>query len=158
MLSKNDLKIILQYEADNYGVNAKILFAIAEVESSGFNPKAVRYEKNWHYYHKDQEFAKVQRITLETERTLQKMSFGFMQVMGGTARWLGFSGALFDLLIPSINAKYATMFFERLQKKYRDVNDQIAAYNSGSVGRNQDGHYKNQSYVDKVLQALHSQT
>ncbi len=144
---------IIREEAIRQGVDPDLMIALAIVESNGI-PKTARFEKNFQYYFKDQEFAKLQGISLDTERMFQKTSFGVLHLMGGTARWLGYSSWLPDLCEPRIGALWGCVYFKRVCSKQIYLNDQIAVYNAGSVRRKIDGSYTNQEYVDKVLLTL----
>lgn len=136
-------------------VPINVLDAIIHVESS-WNPWAVRYERQFAYLLEPERFAKTSRISLETEVTLQRCSFGLVQIMGGTARDLGYTGELSRLLDPEINLALGAQLFARLAGDYEKTDDQIAAYNAGSVRRRAGGQYVNQEYVDKVRQVLSS--
>lgn len=143
----------LQTEAKELGLDWKVLDALIHIESS-WNPWACRYERQYVYTQTPEVFAKKARTTLSTENTLQKCSFGLMQVMGGTARWLGYTGPLTALCDPEVGIHWGAVFFKHLCSEYVNLNDQIAAYNAGAVRRKSDGSYQNQQYVDKVLDVL----
>ncbi len=135
-------------------INSDLIRAIVTVESA-FNPNAMRYEKNFVDYWKLEQFAKLQNISIDTEKQLQKFSFGLGQVMGGTARWLGYSGFLTDLCDPSIGLQWMIKYFQKKCSKYVYTNDKIASYNAGSVRKDPNtNQYFNQDYVDHVLSAL----
>ena len=72
--------------------------------------------------------------------------------MGGTARsLLGYEDQLTTLCVPSINIAMVIKYLTMLERRYpNDVDSIIAAYNAGSAKRNDDGSFRNQSYVDKV--------
>lgn len=143
----------LQTEASELGLEWRVIDAIIHIESS-WNPWACRYERQFTYLQDPEKFAKKARTSLATEQTLQKCSFGLMQIMGGTARWLGYPGPLTALCDPEVGMHWGMRFFKQLAGQYIKLDDQIAAYNAGSVRRNPDGEYKNQVYVDKVLEVL----
>lgn len=84
----------------------------------------------------------------------QKTSWGLMQIMGGTARDLGFAGPLTDLMDPELGIFWGCRYFQAHCSQYVQLLDQIAAYNAGQVRRMQDGTYLNQGYVDKMIDAL----
>ncbi len=130
-----------------------VMDALIHIESS-WNPWAVRYERPFAYLLRPEAFAKTSRISLETEAVLQRCSWGLCQIMGGTARDLGFTGLLTTLLDPEVNIPLGVALFKRLSGEYLKVDDQIAAYNAGSVKRKPDGTYANQDYVDKVRAVL----
>jgi hypothetical protein len=118
------------------------------VESAG-DTLAVRYESHWKYFVNPELFARLNNITADTERTLQMMSFGLMQVMGGVARELGYRRNLLSLTDPVLAIDYGCRKLAQLKGKYNTTDDIIAAYNAGSPRKN-GGLYVNQAYVDKV--------
>jgi len=150
----NDLVAIVEQECARQKIsNVDLVLAIIKIESD-FNPKAARFEKQYTYYCKDEEFSKIQRITLDTERAFQKTSWGPMQIMGGTARWVGYCGWLPDLCNPLVGVIWGLTYFKKVCMLHIYVNDQIACYNAGSVRKNTDGTYTNQDYVNKVIKAM----
>jgi len=83
------------------------------------------------------------------EKKVNDYSYGLMQVLGSTARLLGWDGRE-NLLEPDVNLKYGIKHFYNLFKKYKKYTDVYAAYNAGDVKRDQFGKYINQYYVDIV--------
>ena len=81
-------------------------------------------------------------------------SYGLMQVMLPTARWLLNKPKLKseELIQPTVNilvgAKYIRYNLDRYPKKLEDA---IASYNSGSPKFTKTGQYINQKYVDRVM-------
>lgn len=139
---------------ERFGVSPELVTAMVSVESS-FDPWAYRFEPEFAYTLHIPEHAKANHITAASERTLQKSSFGLMQVMGGTARWLGFKGPLPQLFEPAASLEYGVRYIVWLQGRYRnDVPAVIAAYNAGGARRGAQGKFKNQEHVDKVLAEL----
>ena len=136
----------------NNNVDPKIFMAIITVESS-WDAKAIRYESSFSYIKNPEFYAKKNHITVSTEVILQKCSFGLGQIMGGTARDLGFDGKLISLVNVYRGTFWAAKYFATRCQKYSELTDQIAAYNAGSPRKNE-GKYVNQTYVDKVLNAL----
>jgi soluble lytic murein transglycosylase-like protein len=138
----------------NLGVDADLMCAIFTVESA-WDPYAVRFEPIFNISrHPAEKYAKKLGITAETERTLARCSWGLGQVMGTTARHLGFDGPLPMLCDPYTGATWAVRYMLRLQKRFPDRNDQIAAYNAGTATFDTYKRYVNQAYVDKVLKHL----
>lgn len=132
-----------------FGIDPKLAAAIVTVESS-WNPWSVRYEPMFHYLHKPDFFAAAQRWTVQTETVLQKTSLGLMQIMGGTARDLGYQDHLTKLLLPEVGLEWGLRYLATKTQRYRDLRDAISAYNAGSARRSPGGAYSNQDYVDKV--------
>lgn len=147
------IRAIVRAEAIDQALDPDVIEAIVMVESAG-NPKVARYEKSFSYLWKDLEFSKIQKITQETERIMQKTSWGLGQVMGATARWLGYSAWLPDLCEPKTSAFWMCRYYKRVCSKQLYLNDALSVYNAGSVRRKEDGSYLNQEYVNKVLLAL----
>lgn len=136
------------------GIRRSILLAIVYVESGG-DAKAMRYEEGFRWTHREKNHARNLNITTDTETQLQKFSYGLAQVMGGTARSeCKMFGPLTDLLDPNVNIRIASTYLQKLMFKYNSVEDTISAYNQGSPRKKMfSKKYKNQAYVDKVLQA-----
>lgn len=136
-----------------YGVDRRVVAGIVSVESSG-NPLAFRYEPGYLYLYKPKDFARALSQTVESETTLQRSSFGLMQIMGAVAREKGFSDYLPRLFEPDLNLEYGVRHFAGYLKRYGKLEDAIAAYNAGTVRREPlTGMYVNQLYVGKVLDA-----
>ncbi len=124
---------------------------IIRVESSG-NPYAVRYEDHFKYVVSPHVFARLNGISADTEMQCQKMSLGLMQLMGGTARSLGYKGQIMKLLDPKTNLEWGVKYLIQLGNKYGwGTADQVAAYNAGSARRDLEGKLVNNPYVVKVL-------
>lgn len=130
------------------GVDPMLALAITEVESAG-DPYAIRFEPGWKYHYNVDNFAKLCRISHDTEQMLQACSFGLMQVMGTVARELGHEESLLKLTDARTGAKFGCIKLARLFKTLKSVDDVIAAYNAGSPIK-RDQKYINQGYVDKV--------
>lgn len=131
-------------------VEPELVMAIAQAESA-LNPHTVRFEPGWTYQYRVSEFAKNLKITRETEKTLQMFSWGLMQIMGTVAREEGFDKLLTELTNPSYNIIIGCRKVESLQRIHEKLEDIISAYNQGWPKKNEDGYYKNQAYVDKVM-------
>jgi hypothetical protein len=127
-----------------------ILAAIFRVESQ-YDPFAMRFEPEYQWVYNAPFFAKQCGITLQTEITLQKFSYGLGQIMGGTARWLGYRGPLPGLLDVETNVHWCSVYWNNLLQKYNgDTWKAVSAYNQGSAAGCDTGKCKNQQYVDKV--------
>lgn len=133
-----------------YNLDPKLVASIVMVESSG-EPCATRYEPHFKYLLTPKLFSTQLRITEETEIQQQKMSFGLMQVMGSVARELGHEGHLVELCEPTVGLNYGCKQLKRLFDRYGKLGDVVSAYNQGSPRKTLSGEYRNQSYVDKVL-------
>lgn len=144
---------MVETETSAANIDPYVILGIIKVESN-FNPNAAKYEANFKNYYKVPEFAKIQNIDTDTEKILQQISWGLMQIMGGTARWCGYGGFIPDLADPATGIHWGVAFFKKIVTRYPYLNDQIAAYNAGSVRKDPYGNYKNQKYVDAVLAAI----
>lgn len=149
---KDDLKNIILVKALSYGVDPKLAQSIAQVESQ-YNPWSMRYEPNWMYYYNPLLYSKNLGTTLATERALQQISYGLMQIMGSVARELGFDEELPKLCDPALGAQYGCMKLADIKKNYSDEQDIISAYNAGTPSK-VGGKYRNNDYVNKVTEAL----
>jgi soluble lytic murein transglycosylase-like protein len=140
-----------------FAIEPTLIRAIIQVESAG-EPWATRFEDGFRYLTANyQEHASRLRITFLTEYTHQKTSWGLMQIMGATARDMGYKGHLPKLCAPDFGIYWGTFYLKRQLKRYEksqtQVTDAIAAYNAGSARMDNHGKYRNQSYVDKVIKA-----
>jgi len=81
--------------------------------------------------------------------------YGLMQIRLTTAVLeLGYNGKSTDLYQPAINIGLGSMYLKSLRDKYGSIMDAISAYNQGNPGKNNDGSYKNQGYVNAVLNLI----
>ncbi len=153
----DDLHRLLFSKCNGTNIDAVLLDAIIQVESS-WKPKVMRFESKFAYMCRPDEFAEKNGLTLATEIALQKFSYGLCQLMGGTARELGFEGFLPDLLSPDVNFEFMLKYWMKTCDQYTYTSDKIAAYNAGSAHRLDNGQYFNQIYVDRVYAAMHQET
>lgn len=140
-------------------IDPVLLGAIVLKESSG-NPFACRFEPSWKLYKDPIHYAKINNISIETEKFNQAQSFGLCQVMGCVMRERGFEGPwgmAFDVIINlDIGAKHLKSFLV----KHNNELDAIAAYNAGTPRKTERTSkpgtfiYSNQSYVDGVLKNM----
>ncbi len=132
-----------------YGIDFTIMAAICETESN-WNPYATRYEARFKYISEIQGYARVNHITVDTEKIQQMTSWGIGQIMGATARSMGYSGPLVRLCEPELGLEYACMYFKNNCDRFPSNDRKIAAYNAGSP--RYDRHkLTNQVYVDLVM-------
>ena len=136
------------------GLPPGLLQAIIEVESGG-NPYAIRHEPGYRWlvdisndrpYRGDPMSIPAPRgCSRPTEAIGQQTSWGPMQIMGATARELGFKGWFPELCGPKgveIGARYLARLAKRYQGRWDDA---IEAYNAGRAGTLQ-----GQAYREKV--------
>lgn len=149
MIKSDDLYYKIKVAAEKHGIDPAIVYGVVQQESTG-NYVACRFEKNYKWLVTP---AKVKPIncSLDTEETLQKMSFGLMQMMGGVFRELGYKDWLSKVLtLPELQLDYGCKFLKKKINRY-GLHEGILSYNSGSPLKHDDGSYKNQYYLDKVL-------
>lgn len=121
------------------------------IKESGGNRFAVQYQTDYPYVFKVAEIARAIGCSYSTELHMQRASWGLMQIMGGTARFLGFRGWFGELFDPETNIRIGTKLLLNLKKSYGLDADMISAYNQGQPFKTIEGRYKNQDYVDHVL-------
>jgi len=138
---------VLEQTAERFNIPIGLLYGICKQESS-FIATAIRWEPG--FYHR---YIKPRKDIPFEEAVGQAHSFGLMQIMGSTARWMGYKKDLTGLWQPIINLNYGCKYFAKLVKKYNgNLKDAIAAYNAGSARKTgDDGDYVNQEYVDRVV-------
>lgn len=154
-MDKESLKKLVKKKSSKSGFDFNLLDAIITVES-GYNPYAMRYEKDWSFLETPAKFALLNKITIDTEIRMQMFSYGLPQIMGGTARWLSYEGPLSALIDPELSISLMILRLEKLKSmfQYKSDSDLIAAYNAGQAKKRSDGTYRNQAYVQKVLALL----
>ncbi|MGQ0700396.1 MAG: transglycosylase SLT domain-containing protein [Panacagrimonas sp.] len=159
--------------APKYRLSPDLVAAMVQVESKG-NRFAMRVEPGYRYLWdvvRHQPF----RVSAETaaqrlppsifphgadtsrltEWTGQQTSWGLMQVMGATARSLGYSGAFPGLCDPLEGLHYGCEYLEHLRERFLQEHGWrgvAAAYNAGSPRVAKVG-FVNQAYVDKIAAA-----
>ncbi|MEW5725339.1 MAG: transglycosylase SLT domain-containing protein [Thermodesulfobacteriota bacterium] len=146
----NKLWPMIGNAADRYGLDPDLVAAMVLTESAA-NPYAVRYEPHVDRYVQDPEKHRPRGCSTETERRLQMMSFGLMQVMGFNIRAMGYEGWLSEYLDPAKGLEVGCRFLVDLLRRWKSVEDAVSAYNQGSPRRGEDGRYRNQAYVDQVM-------
>jgi soluble lytic murein transglycosylase-like protein len=149
-----EIKQVIKEIAGKEGVDPDLLLAICMVESS-LDPYAVRYEPAYKWLVSPREWASQMRLSVATEETLQKTSYGLAQIMGAVMRELGFSGKLQTCLLnPAIPLSYSAKHLKNYLRRYGSEVEAIASYNAGSPRKTKGGMWENQSYVDKVSTEL----
>lgn len=140
-----------------FGIEPRLLKAIATAESS-LSPNAIRFEPAFNYLKDVEVFAKQTGVSVDTERMLQRCSFGLVQIMGGTARDLGYSGPLAAFISdPAAALSYGARYLVSLYSRYGVVGQAkgwaepvVAAYNAGSARKGSEGKWENEGYVRRV--------
>lgn len=132
----------------------EMVLAIIEAESGG-QVYAVRVNPGYPYL--IPQAKRPDGCNPKTEHAMQCTAWGLMQVMGATARGMGFEGWLSELTDPEINIAVGAAYLARLTERYgvRYGSDGvIAAYNAGAPRRGADGKFLNQAYVDSVRRGM----
>lgn len=146
---------VITDQARRLGLDPHLIAAVIQKESSGVQWRT-RWEREWSHLWKPEAFAASLGVTVETEVIHQKMSWGLMQIMGGTAREMGFRGHLPELCAsPALGIHWGGRYLARMMLRFRDPEKAIAAYNAGP-GSLADGVIDNRKYVDAVLGFLGS--
>ena len=138
--------------AQKHGVDPLLVAAMVWKESRG-DCLASRHEAHYNddWLVEPEKYARKFLLEVEHEKYLQKTSWGYMQVMGATARWLGFTGQHPKLTQPNVGLEYGCKYLKRQLDRYKVTTDAIAAYNAGSVRKNGMGQYINADYVRDVM-------
>ena len=142
------LAMIVQ-AGESRGLEPALVYAVCRQESA-LSPLAVRFEPHYRWLWKPKE-VKPRTCSLDTERALQKMSFGLMQVMGAVFREYGYQGWLTEVIVrPDLQLDFGCKHLANKIRKYGPDRG-ILAYNSGSPRKNSAGAYINQYYLDNVM-------
>ena len=135
------------------GLDPCLVGAMVLTESSGA-PEAMRYERGYRYLFQPT-VVKPRGCSTSTEVNAQQCSWGLMQIMGATARELGFRGWMPELCRPDIGLEYGCKYLAKQIKRFGSMQAGVAAYNMGSPRRGPDGRYLNQDeYVEPVLRRM----
>ena len=140
--------------AEQAQIPPELILAIIEVESGG---EAYAAKLNPNYPYTMPQAKRPAGVDPNTEMYMQKTAWGLMQVMGATARSVGFDGRLPELAAPDINVRVGVAYLNTLMSKHRaryGLEGVVAAYNGGSPRKRPDGKFVNQGYVDKVMKAI----
>jgi hypothetical protein len=110
------LQMIVQV-AEARGLQTALVYAVCRQESA-LNPLAVRFEPDYRWLWKPKE-VKPRTCSLNTERALQKMSFGLMQVMGAVFREYGYQGWLTEIIArPDLQLDFGCKHLAKKIRKY----------------------------------------
>lgn len=134
-----------------FGVEEKLIRAIIKKESD-FQPMVMRFEpglmnEEWYL-----------DLLTDSEKTkkIYYSSIGYMQVLYGSAKIMGYRGTPHGLLDVNVNLSYGTKYLSKLLGRYKKIDDAVSAYNAGLPRKNADGTYRNQAYVDAVMRNYRS--
>lgn len=143
---------VIQGAAINHALDPLLIAAFIGVENQLGISAVTRFEKDYRWLVKPEFYAGSLGISLATEIMAQSHSYGLMQIMGGTARSLGYHGYLSQLIDPAAGLHYACDYLVSLMGRFPKIEDAISAYNEGSPHDNDhDGKVDNHEYVDHVM-------
>lgn len=154
-----ETKELMDNTADRWNLPREIVAAVAKVESGG-DTWAFRFEPAFHARYVAPKKASGARPPCSdaSERQALATSWGLMQVMGATARGLGYAGPFLSALAdPALGLDYGCKLLASLRDRHLAAHGWpgvVAAYNAGSVRVADSGAFVNQSYVDKIARAL----
>ena len=134
-------------------VPPQVVLGIIEVESGG-SPYAARLNPTYPFTM--MQAARPAGCSADVERMFQKTAWGLMQLMGATAREMGFEGWLSELTVPETNIRLGVGFLGRKMSQYFErygLPGVLAAYNGGAPRLRPDGRFVNQGCVDRVTEA-----
>lgn len=106
--------------AGSYQLPVVIVRAMVEHESVGGIPAAMRFEPDFYKRYlegKTPDF-RPDGSSWDTERIGRAISWGLMQVMGETARVVGFRGWFGELLTPAVGLEWGCRYLRRLADRY----------------------------------------
>jgi hypothetical protein len=141
---------VIEEVAEAEELDATILMALA-MQESGCEQYALRYEPNFQWTFRPHDFAAKLHITMDTELTSQKFSYGFCQIMLATARERGFDGPAGVLYGAKTNFTFGARQFKYCLKRWGLMADAVSAYNQGSPRKTKDGKYINARYVESFM-------
>jgi hypothetical protein len=153
---------IIDDKSKRYGIDSSLVKAIVDVESSWVET-AFKFEKSLYEKHmqKPDSFKVVPPENLDTTLVLLSSSIGLMQILGSTARSIGFNQRLCSLFTPEINIDIGCRYLAMLWKNYYNkhgIKGVISAYHDCKPLIRDDWTFVNQDYIDKILLAMKQYT
>ncbi len=153
----SEIDSFLSVYSEQFRLDLNLLKAISIRESNKHNFK-VRFEPHiaearlWY----PRQWAEKLIISYDTECVLQKLSWGPMQILGSTARWMGYEDDLTKLVCPEFSLLYSAKYMRWLSDRtHGDESRLIASWNGGlGVKKTSGGMWANQRYVDGVYKEL----
>jgi len=138
-----------------HGLPVGVIDAVIEQESSG-DPQACRYEPAYfERYIRGVAPSSLRgfwplRASEDTERIGRATSWGLMQIMGQTARELGYELSFFTgLCVPTIGVEFGARCLGEKLRLYGNIADALSAYNAGSPRQS-----NRVTYVDPILRRM----
>lgn len=140
-MTRDELIALAQKTAAAHGLSPKIFCGLVDRESA-WNPWAIRYEPGF-YEEYVQKMIDSGAIHSETEAHGRSISWGLGQVMGETAREMGFTGDFAQLCEPETGLEYAARVFRHyIDRAGANLAAALQHYNGGG----------NPNYAAEVLQ------
>lgn len=148
----SELLALIDEVATQHKLDTAVIRAIVQKESGGV-AKRNRFEPAFKHLLEPFTMSRNLGITQATEEMMQMTSWGLMQVMGAVAREHGFRGYLQDLSDERLGLDYGCRHFKKfLDRPHYTLEDAISSYNQGGPYKTPGGLYRNETYVDKVLE------
>jgi soluble lytic murein transglycosylase-like protein len=124
-MNENELIKLAKAVAGTFNLDPSLVCAICEQESS-WNPGATRFEPAFYARYEA-------NLDLDDlEKRDRSTSWGLMQIMGETARSIGFNMNMNFLLTPESNLAWGCRFLEtRLQHAHYDTEKALLLWNGG---------------------------
>lgn len=148
-----EIEQLAHHYAAQHGLPDWLVVAIILQESAG-NPWAMRFEPRFLERYVPVAPERYGAVSVPTERIALATSWGAMQIMGLTARTRGFHEPFLSALCyPETGIEYGCRQLEHLKVRYFTTSWEpvIAAYNSGSPRKEENGAWVNAAYVSNVL-------
>jgi hypothetical protein len=145
-----DIRAAVVLAATKHKLETSLVLALIRQESDG-EVYTQRFEPAFRYFFDPVTVARRLKVSIDTEKIGQGTSYGLMQVMGATARELGFLRYFGEIFEPATNLEIGCRYLKSLINRFGSARDGIAAYNAGSPRKGDDGKLINQSYVDNIL-------
>lgn len=140
-MTRDELIALAQKKAAEHGLSPKIFCGLVERETQ-WNAWKIRYEPGF-YEEYVQKMVNAGAIHDETEAHGRAISWGLGQVMGETAREMGFTGDFAQLCEPETGLEYTARILRHdIDRASANVTAALQRYNGG----------KNPNYAAEVLQ------
>lgn len=140
---------VISDEAKALALDPNLIAAIIQKESAGIAWRT-RYETKFRWFVDPNEHINRLGVTAVTELNQQATSWGLMQIMGATARGMGFRGYFPELCGPQLGIYWGALYLRSRVRATRTIEEAIATYNAGP-GELSDGDIDNVGYVNAVM-------
>lgn len=137
------------FEGNQWGLDPDALMLAWVAQESSWDPFAVRFEPAFFRRYVKPHLADP---IIRREAVERATSFGLLQLMGQTAREIGFTRPLADLWEPELNLYWCCKYLLEDRRRRTDGTwaGALAAYNGG-LGGNTRPPYRRQPYIDKIV-------